>query len=46
MGRFVQIAMGSASEVDYLILLARDLDYLQQDNISQQPLNWTKSGEC
>ena len=29
MGRFVQIAMGSASEVDYLILLARDLDYLQ-----------------
>ena len=28
MGRFVQIAMGSASEADYLILLARDLDYL------------------
>ena len=28
MGRFVQIAMGSASEVDYLILLARDLGYL------------------
>ncbi len=28
MGRFVQIAMGSASEVDYLILLARDLEYL------------------
>src|ERR1035441_5740554 len=28
MGRFVQIAMGSASDVDYLILLARDLDYL------------------
>ncbi len=28
MGRFVQIAMGSASEVDYLMLLARDLEYL------------------
>ncbi len=28
MGRFVQIAMGSASEVAYLILLARDLGYL------------------
>jgi four helix bundle protein len=28
MGRFVQIAMGSASELDYLILLARDLGYL------------------
>lgn len=28
MGRFVQIAMGSASEADYLILLAKDLNYL------------------
>lgn len=28
MGRFIQIAMGSASEVAYLILLARDLGYL------------------
>ncbi len=28
MGRFIQIAMGSASEVAYLILLARDLSYL------------------
>jgi four helix bundle protein len=28
MGRFLQIAMGSASEVAYLILLARDLGYL------------------
>jgi four helix bundle protein len=29
MGRFVQIAMGSASELDYLLLLANDLGYLQ-----------------
>ncbi len=28
MGRFVQIAMGSASEVGYLLLLAKDLGYL------------------
>jgi four helix bundle protein len=28
MGRFLQIAMGSASEVAYLILLARDLGYV------------------
>ena len=27
MGRFIQIAMGSASEVAYLSLLARDLSY-------------------
>lgn len=26
--RFVQIAIGSASELDYHLLLARDLDYL------------------
>ena len=30
MGRFVQIAMGSASEVDYQLLLAKDLGYLQK----------------
>jgi four helix bundle protein len=28
MGRFIQIAMGSASEVDYLLFLAKDLGYL------------------
>ena len=28
MGRFIQIAMGSASELQYLILLASDLGYL------------------
>jgi len=29
LGRFLQIAMGSASELEYQLLLARDLDYLQ-----------------
>ena len=32
--RFLQIAMGSASETEYLILLARDLKYI---NTSQYP---------
>lgn len=29
MGRFVQIAMGSANGLDYLLLLAKDLGHLQ-----------------
>jgi four helix bundle protein len=29
--RFLQIAMGSASETEYQLLLARDLDLLQND---------------
>jgi four helix bundle protein len=29
--RFVQIAMGSASEVEYQVLLAKDLGYLSSD---------------
>lgn len=29
MGRFLQIAMGSASELDYLLRLGKDLDYFQ-----------------
>ena len=32
MGRFVQIAMGSASEVDYLALLAADLGYVPRSD--------------
>ena len=28
--RFLQIAMGSASELEYHLLLARDLDYLEE----------------
>ena len=30
MARFVQIAMGSASELDYLLLLSTDLNYLHE----------------
>jgi len=32
MGRFVKIAMGSASEVDYLVLLALELTYISPTN--------------
>ena len=32
MGRFLQIAMGSASELDYLLRLATDLGYLQPED--------------
>ena len=30
LGRFLQIAMGSASELEYHLLLARDLSYLSE----------------
>jgi four helix bundle protein len=35
MGRFLQIAMGSASEVEYQLLLAHDLDYLRHPAYEQ-----------
>jgi len=35
LGRFLQIAMGSASELEYLILLAGDLQYLNQATCDQ-----------
>src|SRR5271166_5810334 len=31
-GRFLTVAMGSASELEYFLLLARDLEYLSQEN--------------
>jgi four helix bundle protein len=31
LGRFFKIAMGSSSELEYLLLLAHDLDYLLDD---------------
>jgi four helix bundle protein len=34
-GRFLTIAMGSASELEYFLLLARDLRYLAPDEYSQ-----------
>ena len=35
MGRFLQMAMGSASEVEYQLLLAHDLDYLRHPAYEQ-----------
>jgi four helix bundle protein len=35
MGRFLQIAMGSASELEYQLLLAHDLDYLRNPAYEQ-----------
>jgi four helix bundle protein len=35
LGRFLQIAMGSASEVEYHLLLARDLGYLSEEAYGQ-----------
>ena len=31
-GRYLQIAMGSSSELEYLLLLAHDLNYLPDDS--------------
>jgi four helix bundle protein len=33
-GRFVQIAMGSAAEVEYHLLLAKDLGYITEEHFS------------
>jgi four helix bundle protein len=35
MARFLQIAMGSASELEYQLLLAHDLDYLHSPGYEQ-----------
>jgi four helix bundle protein len=34
-GRFVQIAIGSSSEVEYHLLLARDLNYISNEAYAQ-----------
>ncbi len=44
--RFLQIAMGSASELEYHMLLARDLHYLSPENISRLPTIWWKYERC
>ncbi len=41
-GRFLQIAMGSASEVDYQLLLAHDLGYLTTVDHGQLGQNVTE----
>ena len=35
LSRFLQIAMGSVSEVEYQLILARDLDFLTLDTYTQ-----------
>lgn len=35
LARFMQISMGSASEVEYLLLLAHDLDYMNENAYSK-----------
>ena len=37
--RFLQIAFGSASETEYLLLLCFELDYLSQDNYGEMNMN-------
>lgn len=34
LNRFLTISMGSASEVDYLLLLSKDLDYISQSQFN------------
>lgn len=42
--RFLTIALGSASEVEYLILLSKDLNYIDQDSfiILNEEINMIK----
>ena len=35
MARFIQIALGSASELEYQVLLAKDLNYLQKPDFER-----------
>lgn len=39
LGRFLKIAMGSSSELEYLLLLARDLSYLTDEQYNQLQTN-------
>ena len=36
MAQFINIALGSASELKYQLILARDLDYLSHQNFNEQ----------
>jgi four helix bundle protein len=44
--RFVQIAMGSASELSYHLLLAKDLRFCRKRITSAWTNNWQRSAEC
>ncbi len=35
LSQFLQVAMGSASEMEYLLLLSRELDYIEQEVYDQ-----------
>jgi four helix bundle protein len=39
LGRFLKIAMGSSSELEYLLLLAHDLSYLSDDQYNRLHVN-------
>jgi len=39
LGRFLQMAMGSASELEYHVLLAHDLGYLREEEFKQLTAN-------
>jgi four helix bundle protein len=39
LGRYFKIAMGSSSELEYLLLLVRDLNYLTNDQYNQLQTN-------
>ncbi|HET9840163.1 MAG TPA: four helix bundle protein [Candidatus Angelobacter sp.] len=42
LARFVRIAMGSASELDYHILLCRDLDFMSNDDFTSSTAKLTE----
>jgi four helix bundle protein len=44
--RYFLIAMGSSSELEYLLLLARDLGYLPDDVIKICRTTWLKFAKC
>ena len=46
LARFLQIAMGSASEFEYHLLLARDLDYLSPKPMTIEPSKPSPSSAC
>jgi len=46
MARFLQIARGSASEIEYHVLLARDLRYLREEEYRQLSAKRMNCNEC
>jgi four helix bundle protein len=42
LARFVRIAMGSASELDYHLLLCRDLDFMSDDDFTSSAAKLTE----